>query len=185
LAVDGATEQVIIPSKQVKGSLKTTMNIEWLRERLSQLHFSAELPAEVLEKVAEIGELRECQAGELLFPEGSECREFYLLVSGQLVLAMHVHGRGEIPILTLGPGDPVAWSALIGGGRMTTSAVASESTRLIAVPAERLDTLCRQDHEFGYFWMRALAVALSRRLIATRRQLLDLTAMTESPTNLT
>ena len=158
------------------------MNIAWLRERLNQLHFSAELPAEVLDKVAEIGELRECRSGEFLFLEGSEHREFYLLVSGQLVLAMQVRGRGELPILTLGPGDPVAWSALIGGGRMTTSAVATEPTRLIAVSAEHLDELCRQDHEFGYHWMRALAVALSRRLIATRRQLLDSSAITEPPT---
>jgi CRP/FNR family transcriptional regulator, cyclic AMP receptor protein len=152
------------------------MNIDWLRERLSQLHFSAELPAEVLDRVAEIGELRECQAGEVLFPEGSESREFYLLVSGRLVLAMQLPDRGEVPILTLGPGDPIAWSALIGGGRMTTSAVATEATRLIAISAVRLEDLCRQDHEFGYHWMRALAVALSRRLMATRRQLLDSSA---------
>jgi CRP-like cAMP-binding protein len=66
------------------------MNLEWLRERLSQLHFSAELPAAALDRVAEIGELRECRAGEALFREGSERREFYLLISGRLVLSMQV-----------------------------------------------------------------------------------------------
>ncbi len=152
------------------------MNLEWLRQRLSQLHFSAELPAAALDRVAEIGELRECQAGEVLFREGSERREFYVLISGRLVLSMQVPGRGDVPILTLGPGDPVAWSALIGDARMTTSAVATESARLICISAERLDNLCRQDHEFGYYWMRALAIALSQRLMATRRQLLDSTA---------
>ncbi len=151
------------------------MNLEWLRERLSQLHFSAELPAAALDRVAEIGELRECRAGEALFREGSERREFNLLISGRLVLSMQVPGRGDVPILTLGPGDPVAWSALIGEGRMTTSAVATESSRLICISAERLDNFCRQDHEFGYYWMRALAIALSQRLMATRRQLLDST----------
>jgi CRP/FNR family transcriptional regulator, cyclic AMP receptor protein len=152
------------------------MNLEWLRERLSQLHFSAELPAAALDRVAEIGELRECRAGEFLFREGSERREFYLLISGRLVLTMQVPGRGDVPILALGPGDPVAWSALIGEGRMTTSAVATESARLICISAERLDNLCRKDHEFGYYWMRALAIALSQRLMATRLQLLDSTA---------
>jgi CRP/FNR family transcriptional regulator, cyclic AMP receptor protein len=152
------------------------MNLDWLRERLSQLHFSAELPAVAVDRVAEIGELRECHIGEVLFREGSERREFYLLVSGRLVLTMQVPGRGDVPILTLGPGDPVAWSALIGEGRMTTSAVATESARLICISAERLDNLCCEDHEFGYYWMRALAIALSQRLMATRRQLLDSTA---------
>jgi hypothetical protein len=59
---------------------------------------------------------------------------------------------------------------------MTTSAVATESARLICISAERLDNLCCQDHEFGYYWMRALAIALSQRLMATRWQLLDSTA---------
>jgi len=161
------------------------MNLEWLRERLSQLHFSAELPAAALDRVAEIGELRECQAGEVLFREGSELREFYVLISGRLVLSMQVPGRGDVPILTLGPGDSVAWSALIGDARMTTSAVATEFARLICISAERLDNLCRQDHEFGYYWMRALAIALSQRLMATRRQLLDSIAMTASLTTST
>ncbi len=157
------------------------MNLHWLRERLSELHFSAELPAAALDRVAEIGELRECRAGETLFREGIEGRDFYVVITGQLVLSMHVPGRSDVQILSLGPGDPVAWSALIGSGRMTTGAVATADARLISISAERLANLCEQDPEFGYHWMRAVAVALSKRLVATRMQLLELVTETASP----
>lgn len=142
------------------------------------MHFSADLPAAVLNRVVEIGELRECHAGEVLFREGNIGRDFYVVVMGRLVLSMHVPGQDDVQILELGPGDPVAWSALIGDTRMTTSALAIADTRLMSISAERLGNLCQQDHEFGYHWMRAVAIALSRRLVATRMQLLELTTAT-------
>ncbi len=149
-----------------------------LRVRLSELSFAAQLPAAALDRLSEIGEFRECKAGEFLFHEGDANRDLYLVVCGHVALDMHVPGRGPVRILTLGPGDLLAWSAII-GRRMTTSAVTLDETRLIVISADRLDEACRQDHEFGYHWMRNVAVALSRRLLATRLQLLDLFADTE------
>jgi CRP-like cAMP-binding protein len=153
-----------------------------LRQNLSEFRFAAGLPPASLDRLADIGEFRDFKAGTLLFREGSENGEYYLLVAGHVALEMFVPGRGQVRILTLGPGDLLAWSALI-GGRMTTRALSLASTRLIAVSADRLEKLCRQDYEFGYHWMRAVAVALSQRLLATRLQLLDLFGDSSSKEN--
>ena len=126
-----------------------------------------------MDRLAEIGEFHEFKLGSLLFREGNESRQCFLILEGHVALEMYVPGRGQVRILTLGPGDLLAWSALF-GGRMTTSALSLESTRLIAVPADRLEMLCRENPEFGYHWMRAVAIAMSQRLLATRLQLLDL-----------
>ena len=147
-------------------------SISW-RESLQKLPFGAELPQASLDRLAEIGELHEFKLGSLLFREGNESRQCFLILEGHVALEMYVPGRGQVRILTLGPGDLLAWSALF-GGRMTTSALSLESTRLIAVPADRLEMLCRENPEFGYHWMRAVAIAMSQRLLATRLQLLDL-----------
>ena len=95
-------------------------------------------------------------------------------VQGRVALEMNVPARGPVPILSLGPGDLVGWSALIGGGRMTATARATEDSEVVACAAKPLLEVCGRNAEVGYVLMRQLAVALSMRLVATRLQLLDL-----------
>ena len=94
---------------------------------------------------------------------------------------MQVPGRGQTRILTLGPGDLVAWSAILGDGRMTTSAVALEPSELVALPARYVIELCEQQPALGYRFMRGVAQAISRRLVGTRLQLLDLFSNSAPP----
>lgn len=145
-----------------------------LRELLASLRFTGPLPANSLSALASIGTLRDCGAGEIVFREGSASVETFVIVSGQVALEMQIPGRGATPILTLGPGDMLAWSGVVGDRRMTTTAKSLEPTRLIAFSARRILELAESDHEFGFVWMRAMAEALARRLIATRLQFLDL-----------
>ena len=59
---------------------------------------------------------------------------------------------------------------------MTASAIALEESEVVVAAAERLRELCDTDHDFGYHMMRQMVAALSKRLVATRLQLLDLFA---------
>jgi CRP-like cAMP-binding protein len=70
----------------------------------------------------------------------------------------------------------LAWSALLGDGRMTVSAVAIEDTQLVAAKAQRLLDVWPSKLEVGYAVMSRMARALATRLTATRLQLLDLFA---------
>jgi CRP-like cAMP-binding protein len=125
--------------------------------------------------------LRGYPADTLLFREGAQNDQLMIIAVGRVALDMQVPGRGEVRIMSLGPGDVVAWSALLGGGRMTTSAVALEDTQVVAIRAVDALALCQSDPAFGYHLMRTLALALANRLVATRLQLLDLFADTAAP----
>jgi CRP-like cAMP-binding protein len=149
-----------------------------LKGILEQLRFSAPLPREVLEQLAAESTVRRVPAGTYLFREGSDNRNLYLIRSGRLALEMNVPGRGEVRILTLGPGEMAGWSALLGDGKMTAGAVAVEDTEVVAAEADKLRQLCQSNRDFGYHLMRRMAAALSQRLLATRLQLLDLFADT-------
>jgi CRP-like cAMP-binding protein len=149
-----------------------------LRAILRELQFTAELHEPVLERLAEISALRRYSRGAVLFREGSRNGELFLLRSGRVTLEMNVPGRGRLAILTLGPGEMAAWSALVGDGEMTATAVALDDVEAVVAPAHKLREISEQDHAFGYRLMRRMAAALSRRLLATRLQLLDLFADT-------
>ena len=147
---------------------------------LAEMRLFSGMSEAVLRQLADLAEPRRYGAGEMLFHEGSCHGQLFLLQQGKVQLHMRVPGHGSIPILTLGPGQLVAWSAVVGTGEMTTSAVALEETETLAMSGNKLRELCEQDRDFGYRFMDRLAVALARRLVATRLQLLDLFA-SETP----
>jgi CRP-like cAMP-binding protein len=143
---------------------------------LQKAHFASKLSASVLMKLAAIARVVEWNEGTLIFREGDPHEDFYVLSSGHVALEMNVPSRGLSRILTVRSGELLAWSALLGDGRMTASAIAMEPTQAIAISGRKLRELCQSDHEVGYQVMGQVASALSQRLLATRLQLLDLFA---------
>lgn len=127
-----------------------------------------------IERLAVMGSQVEFVSGETIFREGDPQDGVYLIVTGRVRLEMNVPGRGRAPILSLGPGDLLAFSPLVGSGAMSATAVATEPTESLRFDAAAIRELCERDHEFGFLLMRELSAALARRLIATRLQLLDL-----------
>jgi CRP/FNR family transcriptional regulator, cyclic AMP receptor protein len=138
--------------------------------------FSSGLSETTLHRLAEMAQLRSHAAGDVLFQEGAHCSDVLVVRSGKIQLSVRVPGRGSVPILTLGPGQIVGWSPILGSGEMSTSALALAATEVFALPGDRLREFCEHDHEFGYRFMERMARALARRLVATRLQLLDLFA---------
>lgn len=140
------------------------------------LHGIAESHLHKLEKLAVE---QHYAVGTVLFAENALHHTFYLIIDGAVSLDIHVPRRGSVRVLTVGPGEILAWSAILGDGRMTTSATTTSPTRVIAWPADQLLALCQKDHEIGFVFIQRIAQALSRRLTATRLQLLDMFAETE------
>ncbi|MEX0679487.1 MAG: cyclic nucleotide-binding domain-containing protein [Pirellulales bacterium] len=154
------------------------MGTPTLAQVLGKLRFCESLPEHVRERIAASATLRTFAADTILFREGTQNDQLMIISVGRVALDMRVPPRGDVRIVSLGPGDMVAWSALLGGGRMTTSAVALEDTQIVAIRAADVLALCQSDPVFGYHLMRQVALALANRLVATRLQLLDLFADT-------
>jgi CRP-like cAMP-binding protein len=150
-------------------------------QTLYEHSFVVGLPPHILVEVAALAMRREFAAGAVIFREGADCDELLLIDSGLVALDVHVSGRGPVRILTLGQGDMLGWSPLLGTGRMTATATALEPTHAFAIAGLKIRSLCERNHEAGYRIMRQTATALAQRLTATRLQLLDLFAEPCSP----
>jgi len=148
---------------------------------LGDLKFARGLPPRALEALATMAGVETVPQGKVLFREGTLVHDLFLVQTGFFKLEMNVPAKGAVTILTVGPGELLAWSALLGEGSMTATATAVEESRIITLPGEKLRTLCSVDTGFGYTLMRHLAAALSKRLLATRLQLLDSFAPADRP----
>jgi CRP-like cAMP-binding protein len=151
-----------------------TMDATTLAKSLEESAFAAVLPPDALQSLADGATWKRLAAGSVLFREGQQSDAFYVVHRGHVTLEMCLPARSCTRLLTLGPGEVVAWSALVGDGRMTATAAAVDDVELIEFSGGDLLKRCDADPQFGYLIMRRLASALAKRLLATRLQMLDL-----------
>lgn len=150
-----------------------------IHARLAATRFAEGFSEAELEAVCKAGRILHASAGQVIFGEGAVEDEVFVLLSGHIALEMQVPRRGNVRLLTVGAGELVGWSGLIGDGQMTATAIVTEDCHLIGLSSNALKNLCSQDHELGYVLMTRTAKAIARRLLATRLQLLDLFSETE------
>ena len=113
-------------------------------------------------------------AGQIIFREGEEANQFYLVRDGKVAVELFAAERGAITILTLAAGEVLGWSWLVPPYRWKFDARALESTRAIALDGKCLRTKAEQDHDLGYELLKRVAHTMEERLQATRLQLLNI-----------
>ncbi len=150
------------------------MNALTNEEVLRGVDLGRHLSDEQLRRLAALATQTVVPAGTAIFRENQRHERLYWIIDGVVTLEMIGSHAGSKAVLTVGSGDLLAWSAFLGNQRMTTTATASTEVRLIGFDSSELHQLCEQDHEIGYRFLHSLAEAISRRLVATRIQLLDL-----------
>ncbi len=157
------------------------MNEHELAEALVGVAFLEGLPAEQFRSLAAIARHVELPLGDLIFREGDESGQVFLVISGRVSLEICAAGIGCRRILTVGEVELLGWSPLVGNSRLTATARTLAPTRLIAFDARQLLALCEAEPRLGYEFMKRIAAALAARLSATRMQMLDVYGA-ESPT---
>jgi CRP-like cAMP-binding protein len=113
------------------------------------------------------------EAGQVIFREGEDADQFYLIRDGRVALEVFTPGRGSAPILTLGTGDVLGWSWLVPPYKWRFDARAIETTRAFALDGKCLREKCDQDPRLGYELLKRVAAVMAERLHATRLQMLD------------
>ena len=149
------------------------MNKDSLIETLREIRFLHDICPMHLEQIAQIARVRNFNEGDIVFRQGDTAQHVYMVVSGNVSLEICAAGAGCQQILTLGPGELLGWSSVLEQLSFTARARAVAATRLVEFNVAQLLGMCNQDPQFGYALMRQVALALAKRLSATRMQLLD------------
>jgi CRP-like cAMP-binding protein len=149
------------------------MNVEVLQKALRDSGFLTDAPEEHLVRLAEIAKPVEFESGQVIFREGDVAVDVYIILAGSVSLEICAPGVGCRRIVTLDGGDLLGWSPLLEQMRLTATARAITPTKAVALSGHQVLALCEHDPKLGYDFMRRAALAMGRRLTATRMQLLD------------
>jgi CRP-like cAMP-binding protein len=149
------------------------MNALELSRLLCNLHFLDGAEQETCGMLAECAQVQDVAAGTIIFREGQQADAVFLVVSGEVALELASHDRGRLRFQTIGPGELLGWSPLLGQPRMTATARALTPVQVVRLEVRPILSLCEQQPRFGMELMRRVATALARRLAATRLHLLD------------
>jgi CRP-like cAMP-binding protein len=151
------------------------MTVETLSEILQGQPFAEEFPPHHVEILTRLAREVRFDKDWIVFREGDECDIFYLILSGKVALELKGPRRSFL-IQTLGAGDELGWSSVLMKDGRHFQARALEPVRALAFDGARLHAACREDPTFGHALMYRLLGVVSKRLQATRLQLLDLYA---------
>ncbi|MBS3734892.1 MAG: Crp/Fnr family transcriptional regulator [Phycisphaerae bacterium] len=130
------------------------------REALRGVPMFAALDAAAVERIIRACRVRRCDAGQILFTDGGEAREFFVLLEGR-VKVYKLSPGGEQQILHhYGPGRTFAEAAVLAGGTYPAYAEAVDGCRLLAVPARRIHDLVGESPDLALGMLAGMAAKL-------------------------
>lgn len=108
-----------------------------------------------------------------MFREGDPADVFYVIRTGRVALEIFAGSRGAVTVQTVRDGEILGWSWLFEPHVTSFDARVVDDTRVVAFDGKCLRGKADHDHELGYQLMKRMARVFTRRLGATRLQLLD------------
>jgi CRP-like cAMP-binding protein len=134
--------------------------------------FDKDFAAPHIERLGALAKEAHFDRDQMIFREGDEWSQFYLIVEGRVALEMATP-EGPLRVQTLAGGDELGWSAVLEGQGKYFQARALEPVTALAFEASELLAACKADPAFGYAFIFRVLEVVSERLQATRLQVLD------------
>jgi signal transduction histidine kinase len=146
--------------------------MEAVIETLKRFDFFDALPEEAIARIANLAKEEIHQEGSLLFSEGANAENFFLIVHGKVSLEKLVQlGRTGTPRRAttgvVGPWRPMGWSSLVSPYVFTSSGVCLEETHVLAIPGKDLLKLMDEMPEVGCEIISRVAAIIRDRLNTT------------------
>ena len=146
--------------------------MESLERALAQHPFLADLDRRYLQRLVRFASKRSFKALQMLFHEGDEANECYLICEGRVALEMPMLGCDAIRIQDVAEGEVLGWSWLVPPYQWHFSARAVTPTQVIALDGRALRSRFEEDHDLGYELLKRFTEVVVHRLEATRGRFL-------------
>jgi CRP/FNR family transcriptional regulator, cyclic AMP receptor protein len=164
---------LIAPGGGCRAFEELPMSADDLLATLAQHPFVATFEPGHVARLGALGRVARFAADQVVFREGDDSHDFFLIVRGRVALEMQEPDH-VLRVQTLGAGDELGWSSVLMGRGKYFQARALEDTEALAFDGAALLDVCRADPSFGFAFMYRMLGVVSERLQATRLQLHDM-----------
>jgi CRP-like cAMP-binding protein len=144
-----------------------------LQSMLEKHPFVRDFDGPHLERLAGLAKAVHFDRDQVIFHEGDENADFYLLVKGMVAIEVDAPEH-VLRVQTLFEGDEFGWSAVLMGRGKHFQARALEATDTLAFDGGKLLAAFHEDPPFGLVFTLRLLGVVSERLQGTRLQLQDM-----------
>ena len=150
---------------------------------INQLELFNLFSEEQLEKLATITDKQSFNKGSHIYQQGDRANELFYVLKG-LVSLREINPGDEVGIgfESRERGEFFGTACLMKPQEYTLTAVCLEDSEVMAVNAEKLFELCKQDPDLGYKFMQKVAQIYFERYKVAKRQI---HAMVKAPTIIT
>lgn len=148
-------------------------NSEGIYQKLRSHRFLQGFDDSNVQQLASVGRVVSWPEGTIVFNAGDPAEHCYLVIDGLVVLEICDSVAGCSQVQTVGRGELLGWSAIHANAEMSSTARTVQATQAIEFSGLELQQLFERQPSFGFQFMSAVARTLSKRLTATRLQLID------------
>lgn len=131
---------------------------------LQQIFLLNGVRGEILDSLAEKTACRNYDTGAVVFEEGAEAKEFFMLKEGKVLLEVEIATDIIISLGSIKRGYSFGWSSLVPHATHTTFAVAVEPSEVLVINGKDFLQVLEQDPHTGYLVMTRIFHIFRRRL---------------------
>ena len=104
-----------------------------------------------------------CQAGMVIFQQGTPADFLYFIVTGKVEMSFKPYDGTPITVSHVEKGGLFGWSAVLGSEKYTSSAIAIEEVKAVRVRGSELRKFCAEHPQAGKDILERLADGVSSR----------------------
>ncbi|NIM28822.1 MAG: cyclic nucleotide-binding domain-containing protein [Gammaproteobacteria bacterium] len=121
---------------------------------------------ETLEEIAQLGELKTCEEGDVIYQLGDDAHDVYVLVSGRVRFTLGVGNRSQSSGSIMSGRMVFGWAALVDDQpRRVATAECLEDSIVLVVSGERLLEILEAHPQAGFVVMRRLSAMIARNFM--------------------
>jgi len=133
-----------------------------LRDILRGTDLLSSVPAADLEAAAAGSRVRTFRRGQILFSAGDPGDTVMVVISGRVKVVVRSADGGELTLTVVGPGGMFGELSVADGGPRSADAETLEECRLLFVPRQIIQDICRRESTVEYALLRSIAANLRR-----------------------